>query len=222
SHLTFNNEILSPGLAVACGMAVKQLYPGLDTINMLEAACVTSNREAIEKKDAMITTAASGVVLLLTFLLLVLAGWILDNKKQQLDERLAVIEDKITAVEHARLQVHELRSSILQVRNLIDDRSSTVRHIEAVGRSLPEGVWLDELRLTAVSGTTNHFRLTIRGYALSERFISALLESLEQQKDIHGIRLVYSEQIDTQDIYKERAYQENTLVHYEIQMQAND
>ncbi|MGF1670623.1 MAG: hypothetical protein ACFCU6_09255, partial [Balneolaceae bacterium] len=40
SHLTFNNEILSPGLAVACGMAVKQLYPGLDTINMLEAACV--------------------------------------------------------------------------------------------------------------------------------------------------------------------------------------
>jgi len=222
SHLTFKNETLSGEQTVACGMAVKQLYPGLDSINLLNSFTAKYALESIEKKDALITTAAAGGVLLLIFMILAVSGWIVENRKQQLDEQVAAMQDKITSVENARQQVSELRSAIVQVRNLVDGRRSIVGHIEAVGRALPAGVWFDDLRLQAESGSGKPIKLTVRGYALRERHISVLLENLERQKEIQEIRLAFSEQVDTNDIFEQENYREKSLIRYEIQIQSSD
>lgn len=220
SHLEYKGHTLSPEFAVACGLALKQLYPSIDTLNLLEKRELEAAAEAIEKKDAMHTVVGMGAVVGILFLILMLFQWYLGGEVEKTDARVAALEDKITAVSEARNRVIRLTENVTEGKRLVAERTSTARILETLANALPTGLWLNELRLDATTGLRDT-EIILYGFAWNDALVAVLLERFEQQKESRNVRLVYSEQAKTQDIYGDPSYSRRELVSFEVRINMN-
>ncbi|GEM_PF-2453570 len=212
--LNLKGKRLSMDESIACGMAVKQLYPALDRINLLDEENVRLNADEVEKKDAFLTTGVLVGFILLAFFCLNLLEWNMERRKSDLDKQVAQVQDKITSVTDARQRVQNLKSTISDVRRLVAERTSMVKDLESISRSIPNRIWLDVLQLTNESKKP---RVILKGYAKDESRVSLLLRRLERLKEVNNVRLLYSKQLKTSAIY-DKKYQEDLITSYKVQL----
>lgn len=219
SHLRYKESCLDSDYTIACGMAVKQLYPDIDGINFLEAGQRFEAKEQIQQKDALHLGAALGSALFLLWLLLFAVQAYLDYRISEVDETVARVQDKATLVSEARDRVLELEKQVIGARELIGRRTNASLIIGETGKAFPKGTWLTELVIENQSESGKIFDVRLNGYAENEALITVLLEKLESKKYRKQLRLVYSGQVNFRDVYETSRYKNRPVVYFEIRMQ---
>ncbi len=218
-HLVFQGSCLAPDYAIACGMAVKQLYPDIDALNFLQEAEVTAAGDEIQKRDTLSMGMALGMFLLVVGMSVFWIQMYLDFRIDEVNGKVEQVEDKVALVSEARSRVVNLKKQVVGARELIRGRTNTAVIIEEAGRALPKGTWLTELMITNRSDTAKTFDVRMNGYAENEALITAVLEKLESKSHWKQVRLYFSEQMDFNDVYDTGRYRNRALVYFDIRMQ---
>ena len=214
-------EVLDQDDSIACGMAVAQLYPSLDTLNLLDGAEMEASNKAIEKKDALVSASVLGGItafLLASMLLIqvIVGGWL-----DEADVRVNELEDKIAAVSDARAKVATLKKNVETAREMVVDKSSFAKLLHQAGSAVPGNVWLTGLHLQDDSSLESRLTLRFKGYAKGDAKLTELLKELEQKSGIYTVRLVESRQVLSEEIYEEPALRNTELTYFDIEMTAN-
>ena len=215
SELSGVDNSISSDFAIACGMAIRQLYPAMDTINLLGAEEHEIITKEIQKKDAFLTGILSGGAVVLVFLLLMIAQFFLSSNLENATQQVARMSDKIDRVNLVAEKVTHLNDQVVQARALVEGRTSMAEMLEVTGRSLPNRVWLNELSFSK-SETGNE--VTLYGYAHNDALVAALMERLEKETETQNVRLIYSESVSSEDVYDNSSFENVNLVQFEVRM----
>lgn len=214
SGIGSENNSPDPGYALAAGMAVKQLYPDMDTINLMEVQAQAEAKEHIQKRDAIQTGAVLGGVIVGLYLILSVIQLIIGYQLDATSERVALLEDKITAVNTAREEAETWKERVKDARQLVAQRTQVASLLEDIGRMLPDNVWYNEIDIMQ-SGQS--FDVGLYGFSQNEAFIAGLMERLEKKDNITNVRLILSEHVSSSDVY-ESVISGRAIVRFQIQL----
>lgn len=217
-HITSESMRLNSDMSVAAGMAVKQLYPALDAVNFLEHQHAEDIREEIQQKDAVHTGLILGSLIGLLLILLTGTQFFLKSKLYAAQQQVALLEDNITAVSEARERVAELRQRVSQARQLVGERTNMAGILEVAGRSVPQRTWLNEVD---VYKTDWGKEVVLYGFAYNDALVASLMQRLENEKAVGSVRLIFSETVESGDVYSQADAEERSLVQFEIRVLIN-
>ena len=96
----------------------------------------------------------------------------LDDQLRSVDEELSTMVDVVDRRNQFETQSAELARRVALIEQLRDGQGGPVRMLDQVSRSLPEGVWLTELR-------QENADITIQGWATGLTALSDLVVALE-------------------------------------------
>lgn len=218
AHLKPGNNQPGSDLSVAAGMAVKQLYPALDTINFLDDQHRANIREDIQKKDALNTGLVSGGCVVLLFTVLMIAQFVLGPKLNKSQQQLALLDDHLTAVTEAGEKVTDLEQRVNQARELVGERTAMAGLLELIGRSVPQRVWLNEV---TINETERAGEAALHGLAYNDALVASLMERLEKEKRVSSVRLIFSEMVASEDVYDSSDIDQSSFVQFEVRMFIN-
>lgn len=218
SEISPKEKNLKTDHSIAAGMAIKQLYPALDTVNFLDEERQESVRNEVQKKDALHTGILMGGLVVLTFLSLVIAQFILNSWLEETGHQVDLLQDDINTVNVATEKVRELKEQANQAEQLVTERTSMARTLDLLGRSLPDQTWFNEVQ---INKSENNKEAAIYGYAHNDALIASLMGHLEDESATENVRLIFSEAVSSTDIYAESSFEEVPLVRFEIRISIN-
>ncbi len=154
-------------------------------VNLLPAA---SEKEVILKRGYQIAT----VFCLLISLFLAVQGVIrwqhAKSEWQEADRQLVPFRSVKTAYEDSRKADYRIRQYQKTLRHISLQEPVWASALQTIGKRLPEGCWLEELR----QKQPHSGKLEIKGFALDLARISEFLERLKREEAFSVIRLVES------------------------------
>ena len=96
----------------------------------------------------------------------------LDDQLRSVEEELSTMADVVDRRNQFEMQSTELAQRVALIEELRGGQGGPVRMLDQVSRSLPEGVWLTELRQEGAN-------ITIQGWATGLTILSDLVVALE-------------------------------------------
>lgn len=213
-----SNERFSADQSIAVGLAVKQLYPALDTINFVDNASRESVRNEIEKKDAVHTGILLGGLVVLAFLSLMAVQFFLNTNLEEARQEVALLQNDINTVNAATKKVRELKQQAGQAGELVSERTSLAATLELIGNSLPGRTWFNEVK---INKSEDEKEVAIYGYAHNDALIASLMERLEKEPITENVRLIFSEAVNSSDVYNDAFLDDMPLVQFEIRITMN-
>lgn len=213
--ISFKGENVSNSHMVALGLAMKQLYPDLDEINLLDPTDVTSFQQEIEKKD--LKHLFVGLTVFFTGLLIIALSF-MGYSQYRLSETEAVasrMAGQIAAVESAADKLQAETSRAQQIQALIQDRNYFTPLLEVVGKSTPENAWLSRVE---IAGSPEK-RIAVRGFSMVEEDISQFMEQLEQTSMVESVRLTQSTRGVASDFLEDAPGGDRSLFQFELTLQ---
>lgn len=210
-----SDEVLSADYSIAAGMAVKQLYPALDTINLQDEEKLDAIEKEVQKKDTLHTGIALGGLVVFTFFILLIAQFFLDTRLEKVGKEAILLQDDINTVRGAAKRVEQLKKQAGQATQLVAERTSVAKTIRLLGKSLPDRVWYNEI---SINKSENGKNAVIYGYAHNDALIASLMERLEKKESIGNVRLIYSEAVNSADVYNDASFNSIPLVQFEVRI----
>ncbi|MEX2345040.1 MAG: PilN domain-containing protein [Balneolaceae bacterium] len=218
AHLKPGKDLPGSDLSVAAGMAAKQLYPALDTVNFLEDQHQENIREKIQKKDSLTTGLISGGVIIALFVLITGVQLFLSSKLDQTQQQLELVDDHITAVAEAREKVADLQQKVNHARELVGERTAMAGLMEIIGRSVPQKVWLNEMN---IHESERSGEAVLYGFAYNDAMVASLMERLEKEQAVRNVRLIFSETTEPRQVDNLSEVNPASLVQFEVRMSVN-
>jgi len=200
-------------------MAVKQLYPALDSVNLLGEEEQVFVREQIQKKDSLLTgILIPGSVVLIWLLIMAVQGYHqsqLTNASEQVEQ----LNNKITAVANADSSLSRWVRKVEQARELVAQRTRFASLMETIGKTVPNGVWFTGMN---IRNEQSQSQVKLQGLSNSENHVATLMEHLEHTDRLSDVRLVLSDRVQEKDIYKKGRYANVPLVKFEIRFRSKE
>lgn len=212
----FAGQELRGDFSIAAGMAMKQLYRGLDDFNFLDNEIEDSVSEEIEKKDTLLLGRVAGALVLILFLVVKSIQFYANIQLTRAEEAAGLMQDKISAIEQAMEALTAERRRIHQVQGLIQGRSLLAPGLHKIGELTPANVWFSEMSVQALPDGNS---ATIRGFSLSDAGVSRFMENLETDTAIQNLALRSAERIDSDRIYPAGVYQSRPLVRFDLRVE---
>lgn len=114
-------------------------------------------------------------------------------KGAAIDKELKIIENEIQTLvpfkkelESYDAQKAEVNRRLTVIRGIVDTRNTPVLTLDAIGQSLPEGVWLDSVNYESAG---EQERLTLEGKALTNEDVSDFVDRLGQSSYLRNVRI---------------------------------
>jgi len=215
------SKVGKPGIhfTTCAGMAVKQLYPALDSVNLLGEEEQVFVREQIQKKDSLLTgILIPGSVVLIWLLIMAVQGYHqsqLTNASEQVEQ----LNNKITAVANADSSLSRWVRKVEQARELVAQRTRFASLMETIGKTVPNGVWFTGMN---IRNEQSQSQVKLQGLSNSENHVATLMEHLEHTDRLSDVRLVLSDRVQEKDIYKKGRYANVPLVKFEIRFRSKE
>ena len=140
------------------------------------------------------------------------------SKLYAAQQQVALLEDNITAVSEARERVAELRQRVSQASQLVGERTNRAGILEVAGRSVHQRTWLNEVD---VYKTDWGKEVVLYGFAYNDALVASLMQRLENEKAVGSVRLIFSETVESGDVYSQADAEERSLVQFEIRVLIN-
>ncbi|MDX1545801.1 MAG: PilN domain-containing protein [Rhodothermales bacterium] len=201
--------------APAAALALYALFADAAALSFLDEETIYEGVQAIEKREALRASLALGSIvgLLLLALTAVHAG--LATRQAASSAVLKTLAAEVEARAATRADVARLERELRHAERLVAERTDVARLLEAVGRAVPEALWLDAAALEETPGAV---QLTLRGAALSERALAVYLHRLERAAFGATVRLLYSEAVPAVSAYPGAAHADRLLTRFEIRL----
>jgi Tfp pilus assembly protein PilN len=183
------SQPLSPAQVPAAAFAFKAFFSGMDTINFLDSEQAYTQRQIVEKHEAMQAVLSLGGLLMVMLLVVTLISGYLDYEQAKTDEQLSLYAEQVAEIDQARSNLELLETSVRQAEHLVLERTGVAQILEAIGRATPEEVWLDALDFE----TTDVHEVTLNGFSYYESGLNTFLTRLEQWPSARQVQLVVSE-----------------------------
>lgn len=209
-----SDKELPVNMTIAAGMAIKQLYPGLDDVNFLSEEETSSISNEISQKDTSFFGLTLGAGLLTLYLALMLAQYVLNSQLSKVQKQVNLLQQHITAISEAKNEISLLKARATQAQQQVKEgKTSIAQSMELLGRTAPGGVWLKNIQLTE---SKKFQEINIDGYAKSEVLIASYMEKLEQLEFSGDVRLIVSEQVTADQIYDKTEYDRIPLITFKL------
>lgn len=200
----------------AAALVVQHLFLAQEAFNFLEPEVEQARLQEVEKKEAVRAILALGTVVGVLLLILILVTLYLESKQAGAEAELLALADQVERIEQATQAVEHLEQDLARAERLIIERTNVAGVLEGAGRAVSEGLWLDALTVEATEANRAH--LTLTGAALSKHALAVYLDSLEQAAFAHDVRLLYSETVRAEAIYKKEQVAPQALTRFEIHL----
>ncbi|MEM1055069.1 MAG: PilN domain-containing protein [Bacteroidota bacterium] len=185
---------LGPEWAPVVGLALEEVYPGLRVLEVGDPETTQATRQEARASHS------KRRVLALAVLALVLLGGVrlgqafVDRELDRADEALLAQADDLVALGLARSRVERLRTQA----GGGEGRTAMALIYQAVGRALPEGVWLESLEVEpdgrpSEGGTGRALRVT--AFSVDALGAEAAVEALATSGRVSDVRLQYIERV---------------------------
>ncbi|MBN1781872.1 PilN domain-containing protein [bacterium] len=213
---------LPPRFGLAAGLALKRLYPSLNTIDLLPDTEKRRVRDRTEKRRAMTWILAVGGIFVLLLFILNLLHIASENSLAASEDRITAMNDQIISIELAKKEQARLSRTLQNMHQLMVNRSGHAALFEEISRVVPAEIWLQGLILEPVydgrlrDKIKTGDRLDIRGWALSDSRITTLISNLESSKFLKDIRLEEREQLTSDDVLKQTGEFSVPLIHFRV------
>ncbi|WP_020404509.1 PilN domain-containing protein [Gracilimonas tropica] len=196
-------EKIDPEYALACGIALKSMYPNLDGFNFSLEEEREKGRDWEEKKECYRTGVLLFPALIVILLILFAIEGFLDVNLTETNQVLDQLSDKIELVNDKTEQVNLATLSYQQVRNLVDKRRNSARLFELVSNEIPTEVWLQELSIRHTE--SKEYLAQIYGIAPRETMIADFMGALEDHKHVKKVELLSSRKTSPEEISNARS-----------------
>lgn len=150
-------------------------------------------RKILFKQIVKVMLYGLGIVLL-THGLILSALHFQDEHNSVLDEKIQKMNTKALAVNQAEQEINTLRSRIKILKQFSDDQLLSIRFLNNLSQSMPDGVFLNSL-------TVLHRKASIAGRAETEAQINALLDTLKHRSDLVNVILKNTSQDESNPPY---------------------
>lgn len=202
---------LTPSKLPAAALALQQVYPTLDVLNLLPPETVAARHEGANQAEARRTGLLVGGLVGSLLLLTLLFGWGLDWAQQHTARDLVRLADRVAAVKAAETRVAALDAKVQQARQLVHARTPLAPALAWLGATLPDSVWLQGLTMT--NDPTPAF--VLQGLAFEEQQVAAYLRRLESHDSAPEVRLIFTE-VQPPSRRRGRGRYRRALIRYEI------
>lgn len=206
---------LEPGDALAAGLAVEVLFPGLALVDVLDKAERRAGAEAAAKREALRAILALCVVVLVVLGVAQAATWYFSGRLGATEAALLDQAEERAEAERLRRDLGRLRRDVAAAREAAAERTPAARLYEAVGRALPPGVWLVEYAWDDDAGTAS-----VTAYAQGMAGVEAYLAGLERLEAFGRVELLYSERVEP-EVVERNAGERRALVRFGVQLVEN-
>lgn len=217
-----NGQPLPPDFALAAGLAVKGHYPLLNGINLLPPEIKQQTDETLAKQRTLKVILFSGAAFLVVWFLVNIAGYFLDQNLTSTQESLMQVNSRIVAIEKLKRENEQLSQDLKQVQSILVNRSQTSLVLHEISRIMPKNVWLRSIatpsqkkRKSKTDGDES--KLILTGLAFSENDITLLLRALESSPLFDNIRLVQTERLSDEVVWKKTKIRRVGLVRFEME-----
>jgi len=206
---------ISSDFSIALGLAVKQLYPDLDSINLLEPAHELEIHNSKQKKDAITAVKLQAILLLFLFLSALTIRWMAGVQLDKTHQAATEIQDNIDIIESMETALISEREQFNQVQKIIGDVAQMSFFMEFIGRLASEKLWFREMTIKHDQGKNY---ITVKGLSVSETEISRFMGHLEQAPEVQQVVLRVSERVQADSFYSSDQYRLTPLTRFEIQL----
>ncbi|MAO63607.1 MAG: hypothetical protein CL666_01270 [Balneola sp.] len=191
-------EKLDQEYAMACGVALKSIFPNLDEFNFSPPQVQEKGREWVEKKECYRTGVLLLPPLIVILLILFAIEGFLDVNLTETNQVLTQLSDKIELVNDKTEQVNLATLSYQQVRNLVDKRRNSARLFELVSSEIPSRVWLQDLSIRHKKN--QDYLVIMSGVASRETMIADFMGALENNNDVEMVELLSSQKVESGEL----------------------
>lgn len=195
-------------------LAMPLAFPALAVCDFMHGGAVERWRQATEKADACRVAAGAGVWVLACLLATLLAARVLEYRLAAADAALAGVAGRAAAAGQAREALAALEREVAATERLAAARTEVAVVLAAVGRALPEGLWLESVRLTPRPEAPVH--LSLVGMARDEGVLAEALGRLERLPALQGVRLVAAERARAAVHYREVPVHDRVFLRFEV------
>lgn len=202
----------APGVALTLPM----LAGASSDLNFLDAETALAAQQAQEKKDAQQVILGVGAVVFVCVAILVGLTMHLTSAYATTEAELLRLADQVAEVEQSRTALAQLEQEVTQAERLVTERTQLAHVLHWVGDAVPDYLWLDELAIQPSSQGMPH--LIVIGTAFGETEVATYLDTLEQAPHVRHARLVYSETLEKQVLYRQELRRPRPLTHFEIRL----
>lgn len=213
---TTSSSWSDPAFVPAVSLVVPLLFSRPRLPNFVEPAVVQERQQAQEKQHAMRAILGIGAVLGLLYLLLTIVSFYLGHQADAAEATLFELNDQVTRIEKRRRELKQLEHHVAQAEQLVTERTQIAEKLARIGLGAGDTLWLDAVTFDTSREVPK--TVTISGMAFSERDIAAYLHHLEKIAIASQVRLLYSESVRTQTIYKQAQDHQTYLLRFEIQL----
>jgi Tfp pilus assembly protein PilN len=194
---------LDPTYATAAGLAVKGLYPFLNTLNLMPAADRISHKAWMEKNRTLRFILTAGGVLCLLLAALNLFRFSLQKRMDSAEARMLTMSDRVTVVESIGREKSRLERRLSEIKQFSRRSGGTVFFLETLGKLVPPRLWLQDVQVGMgfgkASSAVGDSVLSIEGLAFDEQSLTVFLSRLETTPNFRPVRLIGSTRIPTEE-----------------------
>ncbi|MEE4312167.1 MAG: PilN domain-containing protein [candidate division KSB1 bacterium] len=207
---------VGPEFTLATGLALKGLYPLLNTINLSEPEdhneiSVADEKERILRLIIYLGSGFLGVIIIMTLLTGILQRWYENGLNSVLMQ-----SSQLAALQKLKSENARLTADIRKSKTIIHNRSHIARLLNESGRLIPANCWLREMQVHHSSDDAHQMDVTFTGISFSEIDVAELIRALRTSSVAENVKLLYTEKVNARDVrLKTKRFGQN-LVKYQL------
>ena len=205
---------LPDSYALSAGLAMKALYPELNTLDLTPGSLKREAVDRDEKKKGFRWLLLAGAGLFVLMLIMNLGQWIAGSILTRSEDQMLEMNDRIFAVELAEKEQAQLGRDLKEMKALVTERSNTAELLHEIGKLVPEKIWLSRISMGPPKEKTADQRdqILVNGWSLKQEDIADYISRLEASSLFKEIRLIETEKIDRDDVYElSKAYRKSVV-----------
>ena len=210
------DQQIDPAFTLATGLALKGLYPLLNTINLsAPAECrYISGKNQKERTLRSIIYLGSGfigIIIIMTILTGILQRWFENGANSMLTQ-----SSQLAALQKLKSENARLTADICKSKTIIHNRSHIARLLYESGRLTPENCWLRKMEVHHSNDDAHQIDVTFTGICFSEIDVAELIRALRASSVAKDVKLLYAEKMNAKDVRSETRKYRRNLVKYQL------
>jgi Tfp pilus assembly protein PilN len=210
------------GYALATGLALKKLFPFLNTVDFTPDDRRRLAAQSREKRQGLRFLLSGGMIIFTGMLLLFTIKQIVLSKMDASAAEVSALNGRIEQVEHLQARLADLTHGLKEMRGFATNRSRIAEIMQDIGGRIPDSVWLDKLMIqpdsTGQADKKESIKKAIQlsGWAKDETQVALFLGNLEKSPLFSEVALLGVERISEDEVWEKSKARKTPLARFSM------
>lgn len=206
--------------SLAAGLAMKKLFPELNTIDLLPAPRKAILRQQCEKRRSLRFILANGLLILSILLALRLMHSHYAGEQEFAATQYLQFATAISDLELLQKKQQKLQRALAGMQRLVHERSNHARLLQEISLLLPRGVWLSGLEVGLArtnqteQPTIEVKKIRLAGWALQEGAVAEFLGNVEESTLFASVHLKSTTRIPASEVWRRTKVRKVPLISF--------